>query len=401
MGMFGEYKKYKVYIDGADITSTVTNATIFQDIQSPTWSAQIYCLDSADLLNALPIRSGSQVRIVIQTEHNVPTDGYVEYSFVVFRVGEKTQQNAKTQFYVIHCVPKLFLLNQTIRVNNTFKSNTITDAMNTIWGEYVKDGSTLNVIGCENVSHLVCQNKTLFLTFGWLLKQAYRKKTADFMFYQSDHRNWQIKPISEMYDRSHTNITLFQKPASMRKNGEHLFENATYNVLNVEAQNYDSAMNLANGYYKNKLQSYDFFTKSFKENTFNFGDDTPDDKVNKNWTDPVFESENANVTFVSKVTHLTDGNNSCNEAEAWLQSRKQSLLKLEQEKYIVQVAGSANMYKWLAKTINFDMPNQSDLTDDNFDRKRKGKYLVTAIAHYLNPNGYVVNLELVKRRLEQ
>lgn len=397
----GEYKKYKVYIDGADITSSVTTSTIFQDIQSPTWSACIYCMDSADLLNSLPIRSGSKVRIVIETRHEVQTDGYVEYNFVVFRVGEKTQQNAKTQFYVIHCVPKLFLVNQTIRVNNTFKSNTITDVMSTIWGEYVKGGEQLNVIGCENVSHIVCQNQTLFLTYGWLLKQAYRKKTADFLFYQADHNRWQIKPISEMYDRSHTNVTIFQKPASLRQNGEYLFQNQTYNVLNMESQNYDSAMNLANGYYKNKLQSYDFFKKTSSENTFTFGDDTPEDAVNKNWTDSVFEAENANVTFVSKVSNLTDGNNSCNEAEAWLQSRKQSLLKLEQEKYIVQLAGSAKMYEWLAKTVNFDMPNQSDLNDENFDRKRKGKYLVTAIAHYLNPNGYVVNLELVKRRLEE
>lgn len=401
--MLGSYKKYKVTIDNADVTASVTNAIVFQDLQSPTWSAQIFFLDSSDLLNFLPIRTGSSLNITVATEHGINTDGENTFNFIIYRIADKVSQNQKTQFYVLHCVPLLFMVNQSLRINKSFTNIKMLDAIHEMWIENMTDMS-LETGNCDNSSHLILTNTTLFIAIGRILRQTYKNNTADFLFYQSDNNTYSCNSIDEMYtsNRFDTECVIFMKPAEIRKNGDFVLQ-YQYNILKFEFQHYDTALNLSQGFYKNKLVTYDFFTKKKDEKVFSYGDDKPEDLVNKDWddTNKIFNSEDSNVSFLPKSSEITEFNNSCNDSEMWLQSRKQSLLKLEQEILLVQVPGSIGIYKWLGKTVYVEMPSQSDLNTENFDRKRTGKYLVTAISHYLNANGYVCNLELIKKRLEE
>lgn len=92
----GNLRQYRVIIDNYDVTDATLGCKIFHDMQSPTWSAQIFFMDSANLINTLPIVSGSKIKILLETKHNVSTDKKKEFEFVIYRIGDKDMQNQQS-----------------------------------------------------------------------------------------------------------------------------------------------------------------------------------------------------------------------------------------------------------------------------------------------------------------
>lgn len=159
---------------------------------------------------------------------------------------------------------------------------------------------------------------------------------------------------------------------------------------------------MASGFYSSKTASYDFKTKSWETKTFKFGDDSAEDKKYlKVDSEFLMDSEDANVSFIPKHTGMFENASYSDTANEWVASRKSSLMKFEQEKLIIQIAGSAGAAKWFAKSCDVDLPAQDSLSDEEFDRQRRGRYVITHMGHMINKDTYRINCELVKKRLEE
>jgi len=85
----------------------------------------------------------------------------------------------------------------------------------------------------------------------------------------------------------------------------------------------------------------------------------------------------------------------------WMGSRKSSIQKADQERLIAQIPGSVGCWKWIGKNLQVDLPSQSEYGDEKKDKYRSGRYVVVALAHMFSKAFYAVNLEMVKKRLEE
>lgn len=381
----GDIRQYRVTIDNYDVTDAVIGSKIFQDVTSPTWSAQIFFMDSADLLSTLPIKSGSKIKILLETKHGVPTDMKHEFEFYVYRVGDKQMQNQKTLTYTVYAATNEFVFNLTNRISRNFKNTKMTDCIRQVVGDCFP-GMTVEGSSCDNNANLIIPNWTPFNAIGWMLKMAHSANNADYLFFQSDDKKFMLDTITNCFNKLGGQATLRVKPANVGTDPLDV-----YNMIKYYFQHADASTNLSSGYYGNTLKTFDFRTKEWNVKTYKT-------KETKTWTDTFDNAENSMVSFKAKAKNiLQNGNSPADDADVWLQSRMASLQNLEQEKLLAQISGTVGCYTWIGQTINVDLPNQSALTNEGTDSKRKGRYLVTAIAHSINRQTYTCDLELVKR----
>lgn len=394
----GDIRTYRVVIDGMDVTDSVIGSHIFQDITNPTWSAQVYFMDSADLLNTIPIKSGSIIRILMETKHNVHTDMKHEFEFVVYKIDDKANQGQKTYTYTIYAATEDFVKSLTTRVSKNFNNRKMTDCIREVVSDNF-NGMSVTGVGCDNNANVIIPNWTPYDAIGWQLKMAHSGGVADFLFFQSDDKVYTLDTIRNCYGKLADSTTLRVKPANM---GDDNPLNV-FNMIKYYFQHADATVNLGSGYYGNTLKTFDFRTKEWNVSTSGSSEkntSSVNSNPNSNKTDLFNNASESLVTFKAKSKGiLQNGNSPADDAEVWLQSRMRSLQGLEQEVLQAQIAGTVGAYRWIGQTINVDVPNQDANTIDSFDRKRKGRYLVTNIAHYVNRQTYTISLGLVQREV--
>ena len=140
--------------------------------------------------------------------------------------------------------------------------------------------------------------------------------------------------------------------------------------------------------------------KKWERRILSFGDDNAQDAQMKSWDSPLFDdAENANVSFLPKHPGLHKNATPTDSQDTWGTSRKSSIMKLEQDKLILQVPGGAACWQWLGKGCSVDLPSQQDkIFADSLDRQFKGDYIITGMKHTIAQDYYTLNIECVKKR---
>lgn len=385
----GNLRQYRVIIDNYDVTDATIGCKIFHDMQSPTWSAQVFFMDSANLINTLPIVSGSKIKILLETRHNVSTDKKKEFEFVIYRIGDKDMQNQQSLIYTAFAVSNEFVVNLSTRISRNFKNTKMTDSIKTIVSETFPNMSVVG-IPCDNNANLIIPNWTPFNSIGWMIKMAHINNRADFLFFQSEQNEYTLDSILNCFSKSATSEILKIRPAniSLEKPSD------IYNIFEYEFIHSDASANMSSGYYGNTLKTFDFRKKQWNVQTYKTSEA-------KNWKGSEFDNATESVVNFKAKSFGVNGNavSPSDDANIWLQSRMASLMNLEQEKLVVKIPGTVGVYEWLGKTVNVDLPNQDATSNNAIDSKRSGRYLVTAVVHNFDRQTYSNTLELVRRSL--
>lgn len=399
---YGDLKKFQVYIGDTDVTAAVISAHVFQEIFSPTTTAIVNFLDTSNLLMTLPIRAGTRIRVEIETDMNCAGDGEQTWEFVIYKIADKVAGMQGTLEYSVYAADEAFLINQTKRIRKSFVGKKTTDiAKNVISEAFGKD---LDVDESDNTMQMIVPGWTPFHTMSWLLQTSTKDGAADYAFYQKHDGNFAFKSFERLYSdpAEYADITFQVRPANLADaKGDSLYDYST-SIGVYWFDHFDGLSNLASGFYTSKTASYDFMTKEWKTKTFKFGDDNAEDKKYlKVDSEFMLEDAESNISFIPKHSGMFANSSYSDTADAWIASRKSSLMKFEQEKLIIQFPGTAGAAKWFAKSCDVDLPAADSMSDEEFDIQRRGRYVITHMAHMINKDTYKINAELVKKRLEE
>jgi hypothetical protein len=396
--MPGDLAKFEVKIEDTDITDSVVSAVVFQDIFSPTWTAAIDVNDTNNMMMNVPIKPGSSVSISVKTDMKSETDGEKTFKFIVFNIGNKQIHNAMQQSYSINCVAEDFMKNQGIRVQQSFKNKSPDKICSSIISEYI--GGSVETDPAENSLSTIISNISPFTAAHQMCKVAVSGGAADMVFFMRDEGKYAMKSIEKMYSEGPM-FRFIMRPSHVRDDAGNLEEDYNLCITNYHFEHYDAMSNISSGMYANKLVQFDFIGKTWSEHKFVFGDDVSEDADKKPWDNSSFEQENSNISFLPKHPGLAGGNQTVfDTAKDWSGSRKSSLMKLEQDKLIIQLPGGVKGWEAIGRTVDVDLPSQQDHQDEELDKQFKGKYLVVAISHYFGKHSYFINYELVKKRHE-
>lgn len=383
----GNFKQHRVVVDNYDVTDAVIGFKIWHDITNPTWSAQVFFMDSTNLLNTIPILSGSKMKIMIETKHNVSTDMKKEYEFVIYRIDDKFMQNQQNLCYTAFCVSQEFVTNMSTKISRNFANTKMTDAIKNVVSETFPL-MTVDGASCDNNANLIIPQWTPFNSIGWMLKMSHINNRADFLFFQSEQNKFTCDSILNLFTKVAGSETLKVRPSNIGLD----LPTDVYNIFDYSFVHSDASLNMSSGYYGNTLKTFDFRKKEWNVQKYTTSE-------TRNWKGEAFDNASESVVNFKAKAFGVNGNNTspADDANIWLQSRMASLMNLEQEKLIAQIPGTVGIYAWLGKTINVDLPNQNAMDASATDYKRSGRYLVKAVVHKFDNQTYTNTLELVRR----
>jgi hypothetical protein len=401
-GSFGDIKSLKVKIEGEDVTQAILFVEIFQDIFTPCWSGVVGINDSTNLLMRLPIRPGAKLTVDVETKTESPVmDGTKSYPFVIYKLGDKILEGQMNQKYNLYCATQGFLKNQSIRVQKSYPSQKPETTVSNIISEFM--GGSVESDTSDSNYHVIIPNWSPFTAAWWCAKLAIKNGASDFIFYMKDIDKYWFKSIEELYLNEDTGITFAQKPSGFKNDAGDFEDDYSIMITKYHFEHYDGMSNLGTGYYKNKLLTYDMINKKWESKVFSYGDDIAKDKEMKPWDTELFDgAENANVSFLPKHPGLHASPTIDDTVTTWHPSRKTNLMKLEQDKYTLQLPGGAKCWEWLGRNCDIDLPSHQDIDEEEkLDKYFKGRYLITHIYHYITHDYYVTNLECCKKRLNE
>ena len=393
----GDVKAFVVKIDGQDVSDAVVSADVYADIFTPVWTAQIFFDDTANLLTSLPIKAGSKVTIYVETDFDGMTgDGSNTYEMLVYRIADKSRVNHAQQKYTLFAADPLLFKSQAARVKRSFKDKKVSDIVSDIIGESLS--ASVDSDPTDDNMSVVIPNWSPINAASWLSKVALSKGAADFCFYQVDKDRFAFKSFESMYT-STTGPTFIQRPAGVKVEGDYSTD-FTVEVAQYHWEHFDGASGQASGLYSSKTASFDLVNKRWEEKVFKFGDDTPADRAGRNFDDTL-EGDDSNVSFTPKHEGMYgDAPSHLDSATDWIPSRKSSIQKMDMEKLVIQIPGSAGSWKWIGSGCRVDLPAENSMGEDKYDELRRGKYVAVAICQNIKKSSYATNIELVKKRLE-
>lgn len=382
------HTNFKVIIDGKDITESVITAEVFMDITNPCWSARVSLLDSINLIDKLPIKKNSKVKIIFETSNFILSRCKREFNFVLYKISDKVHFNQNSIGYTLYLAVSPLIINLTTRFSRHLTGEPtmlICDLFNEVFPEY-----TCTTTGSNGQVNMIASSWTPFNTFGQLLKASHKDNNADFLLVQTSDKTFNVKSIYEMYS-DNSGIKFKYMPAAIGTaiTYPHL-------ITKYEVEHFDGALNLVSGYYANNVTTYDYTTKKWQVTDYNNDKDKSKLSDGNSYTN----DSKSHTTFQPMHHNITDDSSQLNDFNTWLPSRRSSIFKLEQEKLLIQTSANMEYSDLLGKSVLVEMPKQDYNSLLKLDRKRSGKYLVSAISFVFNKQMFVSNLELIKREFE-
>lgn len=124
--------------EGYEIKQLIKTISYVESITSPFVAATMSVVDSAGLLNDLPIQGGETVKITVET---TSSENPQEYTFLVWKIGNRATQN-NTQVYTLGLISEEALNNEYVRIFKPLKGN-VRDIVAKLLSEDLKSSKTL------------------------------------------------------------------------------------------------------------------------------------------------------------------------------------------------------------------------------------------------------------------
>lgn len=396
-GRLGDLKSLKVKADGQDITNAVLATHVWQDIFTPGWSCSLVMGDTNNVIHTIPLKQGTILSIQIETSNDCPTDGSKTFEFVLQKITNRRFEKNRMQSYVITGISKEFIKSMQKRVSQYY-TGTADSIASSIMSEHV--GGSLETDSSNSNMDLIIPRMAPFTAISWLCKMANDGQASDFIFFMKDSGSFVMKRFENLYNED-CGYTLKQKPADERDNAGNIEADDAFAFQDYLMEHHDAVLATAGGMFGSTTYKHDLINKEFSSCNFSYGEDCPEDATKKDFGGMLSDAEFSNVGFYPKHKGSVDQENPNDSVEKWAGSRKSSLLKLDQNRLIVQLPGGVNYWSAIGKGITVEMESHEDMSGEKKDKYYRGKYLVAAVNHTIQGEIYTVNLELLKKRLDK
>lgn len=401
-GSFGDLKKYVVKCNDKDITNLVVHAEIYMDVFFPSWSAKLYMIDTENLIMRMPLRQGDNISIEIESgSGSAAGDGTKTYNFVLYAIIDRKMSTAKVLTYTANLVTQNLISDTNTRISKAYPNKKPEDIIKNILGETI--GGSVDAFKSTQSYHLIVPNWSPLTAALWVAKFALYKGAADYLFFMKDEGSYWFKPLERLFKYEESGVTFKLKPSNITERGNGDYEDPKEDfctiITNHFIHHYDSLVNSLLGFYKHKTVSYNFTQQKWNESAYTYGQDNKEDSKKTSWDKGAFGKVDQAATSFFPVSKNHENFTINDNIDLWFPSRRSNIMKLEQDKLTIQVAGGVKLWELLGMNVDIDLPAHQDLDDTlKFDKHLAGKYVVVAIAQIVTKDYYMVNIELIKKR---
>lgn len=397
---YSDIKKLEVIIDGNDVSQSVTHVSIFQDVFFPVWTAEFIIHDFNNLIMNIPIKPGTNISVTIKSELSCELDGEKKFEFTVSHIKDRQFQNWMNQTYTLTCMTDKMIENQGERVSKSFNKKKPDEIVKSI----LKDSLSISDVesdSCDNKVSIIVPNISPIHAVNLMSRVATKDKAADFLFFQVDDEKYKFKSFEKLY-KEESGYTFKMRVNHLRDEQGNTEDDGALAFFDYQfIEHVDGLFTISSGLGASKLVEFDFISKSWSEKEYKFSEELSEDREKAPW-DSSLEKPNSNIMFMPKHPGMHESETILDFTGEWENSRKNNLLKMEMNKLIIQIPGGVKIWEALGKTCEIEMPSQQDETEgEKYDKYFRGKYFIAAISHQVSGTSYFVNIELIKKRMNE
>ena len=260
-----------------DIRAGVVSIDYYEDIFSPTITAQIVVFNTGDsitgkdgklqsIYNGLPLRGGERLSLKIKknSEENAGLDfseTYKDYMYVssITNVLTESQREA----FTLNLVSREAITNETVRVPIRFAtSSTIDTSVKKILTDYLKTEKEMDIEPTSNTYGFIGNLKKPFNLLVWLASKGVPEESGDgsagFVFFQTQD-GYHFKSIDSLINQEPKATYTYTEV-----NKSQIERNNDFNILRYSTnKNQDLLQKLRLGAYASYVATFDFYNGRF------------------------------------------------------------------------------------------------------------------------------------------
>ena len=406
-----------------DITSLVVEINIYEDIDEKNLTGQVVISDSTGLPNNLPLTGNELLQFKLGTPGSDRWFDFQKNPMVIYKIGQRTVKNPRSQFYILYFCSMEQITNQTVKVQRSFEGSVDNMIGKVCQGE-LGTGKDIFIEKTRGNRKFVIPRWDPYKTISFLCNnaQSVQFQSTGYKFYETS---------LGFHCRSYESMMAVGVDAARPVNGAFKQQMIGTDGLNVVKQmqtissytileNFNTMKLLATGALASRVLKTDLFNKTFKNTDFDYvknyekahhlehanGSREHMKKIVPEYPfrDGKMLSEFPDGTFyhtsdTSKVYEDVNGIAYENVDDGDKLSKRISQdICLDSFKIRIDVPGYTGLSA--GELITIDLPRYEAVSagDKDRDTQLSGRYLVSKIAHQIKPGAsyHSMSIEALK-----
>jgi hypothetical protein len=390
-----------------NITSSVPEINIYEDINLPYLTGTIAVLDSSGIGS---LQFGGTEKIILKLQNNEDAR-VVTKVFVIYQVTDHNRlSNGNTTSFVLHIMETHGYQNHFRHVSRVYDTNHSNMIQSICANDLDVDIGDMDI--AYQSSKLIVPNLRPLQACQWILDQTTTSEGKPFFFYSSLKEGLHLKSLESLYDSENVlNTSFVLRPAASSNFNDNanqiLSHTPSSNDRIIDAQHKGilNALRCTVDPFKNEVRYFDYDHKEYHEGKGKeLGyDGLPYDKNFEISGQAFVTTLNTSLSFGDESTAY-DEENDLSDHRLTLNSSADKYF-LDKQKSEVVINGwhmfSQDKNTSIGRVIDINIPITSPQTttvsvDDVLDKKYSGKFLVTSVRHKfsVHTNNYVCSLGL-------
>lgn len=408
----GKYnlKKFLLITDTSviDISNLFLEINLFEDLFSMSYSGSVVITETGNLPGKEFLLGGERLlfecEILTEDKNEVVIVPIQFLGFITKVSAETSRTGGMTKSYVIDFVSEQHVQNMKTRISKSFVKKSFDEIVKYCFNALKTEANIITERPKSKLDNVIIPNWTPFKAINWCAERSVQSKSrvqssySSFIFYQTIKDNqFYFVSIDSLFNKEpEKEIYYFIKDTYDYKTDIRKFVSAeNFEVLT----NFDLLKTGIEGVYSSTLYEVSVKERKWKKSIFNYKEEFKKsfDSINElpfysQYLNPFLDSQNMSLYMKSmELGHLI------NYARA---VRSSQLSLLNTHKIKLGIPGSPTIS--VGSIIDFKYPDFSKdyiREEDALDPTHSGRYLVTSINHYFNPEKYYMLMECVKDSL--
>jgi hypothetical protein len=388
--------KANLYTSGGevlDISQTIIELNLYEDLFSPCMTGMIRLGDGAELISTFKLHGNE----FIELELDKPTlNKPMKKVFRIYKISDRDSDGG-VQNYTLHLCSEEMILSPQIMISKSYKGLNISAMVNDILLNYLKvDKKKIGHITQTSSNYdIIIPRMNPFEAIMWLGTRAYSPKGTLYFFYEnrdgfnfSSYEDLLAKPSYATYSERD------------KTDGDVIKNSYTFTYLKI-IEDFDIMKASRYGSFSSSLNTLDIITKQFKPFKFNSVDLKNTGILNKEVTLNGFKNRLGTTFYDSysnmmKYVVVKDSDPNVNPAvpQDWMCQTISKLGQLHLFKMIGTVPGDILLKTGMVIDVEVQKYNPQEQAVE-LNKVRSGKYLVSAVHHRFIGDVYTCSIELL------
>lgn len=394
----GEVKEFKDLIAGIDI---------YESLLSPYIKTELTIVDSANIMESLPILGQEKIELTIIEGSNI-----IKRTYYVGGITNYIRANNQAAMYVLKLITTEQMMNSLLLVSQSF-TGTIDQSIEQIVKDYLKSKISVKEQSLGNYSVIV-PNWNPFQAIEWLSRRAINNKKMPFAFYETWKDGFMFESFEAMFKKKTYNRFVHKGGTTAASDAEN--QQASYNVaFEYDMRDFGNTYkNTLRGTFGSGMWVVDIATKSYKFVQYDYEKDfskkTHLDK--QSFINPDFKIQGKKLTEYDSIHYVLNKNTKAFAEKALNNYNNEGeITKLETDPFVYQltlnkmnlsVRGRSDLSP--GKVVEFAVDRTKPSVYGNTKDENEyisGKYLVLNTHHKMSSGKFVTVLDIVRDSLGQ